>query len=219
MTAVRAGLVAALTAVAATAAGGQQIDAMPSVEFGIAAGVFIDYPHQFTDLGCGDGAVGMGVEARYWFTGFLGVEGSVAWSGEPPGRSCAYGVAPLPIGVPFEQTLHAEGIRGAAFFATTIGAVVEPFLGSDLSPRLRVARGRMWDKKLPFWSAGVGVRYKFGRHALLMDVERWKLTLDAQRQVIIVQPSGEVDVLSSETVTSDETPYLVRVGWGFAIGR
>lgn len=219
MAAVRAGLMATLTAVAATAAGGQQIDAMPSVELGIAAGVFIDYPHQFIDRGCSDGAVGLGVEARYWFTGFLGVEASVATSGEPPGRSCADGVAPIPIGVPFEHTLHPERIPGVAFLATTIGAVVEPFLGSDLSPRLRVARGRMWDKKLPFWTAGVGVRYKFGRHALLMDVERWKLTLDAQRQVIVVQPSGEVDVLSSEIVTSDETPYQVRVGWAFAIGR
>jgi hypothetical protein len=217
MAAVRAGLVAALAAVTATAAGGQQIDAVPGVELGIAAGVFIDYPHQFIDRGCGDGAVGLGVEARYWFTDFLGVETSVATSGEPPGRSCAFGVAPRPIGVPFERTTHPNA--GVGFVATTIGAVVEPFLGSDLSPRARIARGRMWDKKLSFWFAGVGVRYQFGRHALLMDVERWQLTLDTHRQVVIVQPSGEVDVLSSEIVTSDETPYQVRVGWAFAIGR
>jgi hypothetical protein len=126
-------------------------------------------------------------------------------------------VVPTPIGVPFERITHPNA--GVAFVATTLGAVVEPFLGSDVSPRARIAGGRMWDKKLSFWFAGVGVRYRFGRHALLIDVERWTLTIETHRQVVIAQPSGEVDVLSDEIVTSDETPYQVRVGWSIAIHR
>lgn len=200
-------------------ASGQESDRMRPVELGLAAGVFVDYPRPFVDRGCLYEASALTAEARFWTHRIVAVETSMTVTGEVPGRDCAVAdlAAPIPIGVPVRRTVYPESIAGHGFFATTLGIVLEPFRGSPLSPRARLAAGRMWDKELGFWLAAAGMRYQFGRHALVMDVERWKTSIDARLETVVYDGSGGVEVQASEPLSSEYTPYLVRVGWSVGV--
>lgn len=204
---------------AVSEAAAQEPGAPGAVELGLAAGAFIDYPAPFVDRGCLDEASALTGEARFWPHRVVAVEASMTVTGEMPGRDCALVEigAPTPIGVPVGRTVYPEPIAGHGFFATTLGIAFEPFRGASLSPRARLARGRMWDKELGYWLAGAGMRYQFGRHALVMDVERWKLSIDARLETVVYDGLGGVEIQSSEPTSFEHTPYLVRVGWSVGV--
>lgn len=211
-----AGLPALAALVCASAASAQ---AAPSAtEVGLVAGAFTDYPPAFAEDGCEVHVRTLAADARYWPAEILAIEGAAIVSGSVGGQQC-FRAAPWPIGQPFERVVYDDEIAGASFFATTLAAVFEPFRGADLNPRARLAWGRMWSKRLPFWLVGGGLRYKLGRHAILFDLERWKLSIDATREVVIMPATGPIEIQSVEPVTFHEAPYLIRVGWTIAIGR
>ena len=116
------------------------------------------------------------------------------------------------------QLVRDEDLIGRSMFTTTLGLLVEPFHHGDISPRARIGVGRLWNKDLGTWFYGFGVRYRFGRHSLVMDVERWKLTMDASIQTRIFRSNGGLEVLSSEPLEETEKPYQIRVGWEIEIG-
>lgn len=191
----------------------------PRFEAGIGAGVIVDYPRQFSDAVCELNAMSFGADALYRPISFLGIEGSISISGTTEAPCIAVDVsrAPTPIGVPVSRRRYPSEVRGATSFATDLALVVEPFSTGALGPRGRVGIGRLWNKDLGTWFFGAGVRYRFGRHSLIMDLERWMIAIDAFDEVVIYQATGAPTTVSSDPVTELERPYLVRVGWEFVI--
>lgn len=44
------------------------------------------------------------------------------------------------------------------------------------------------------------------------------MTIDLMRQIVIIQPAGDLEVLSTTVVPEKVAPYLVKMGWAIAIG-
>lgn len=183
----------------------------PRLEAGLSLSV-VDYPHQFSESFCESRALTLGAGAIYRPTTFLGVEGSIHLSREA-GVRCAAGAAPTPIGVPVSRRRYRDDIRGATSFATGLALVLEPFSRAPLGPRGRAGVARLWGKELSAWFLGAGIRYRFGRHSLVMDVERWSIDIDFLDEIVVYEPSGDVTTLSSDPAIETERPFLVRVGW------
>lgn len=202
--------------VASDVAGQRGLPRSPRLEAGVGAGVIVDYPTQFSEDACGPSAVSLGVDAIYRPVPFLGIEGSLVVSDASGGASCVAveaSFAPTPIGVPVRRTRYPSSVRGGTSIATNLAMVVEPFSSAPLGPRGRLGVARLWNKDLGAWFAGGGLRYRFGRHSLIMDVERWMIHIDAFDEVVVYQQSGDVTVLSRDRATVSERSYLVRVGW------
>lgn len=208
-------LVLALTAPGARA----QVtpDEPARVELGLEASVLVDHPRQFQSGWCGaDRAAGIGARADYRVARAVAVEGGLILAGAYGTQLCA-ALPPTPIGVPVQRTTYRDEVSGSTLFATSLSAVLEPFFDADVSPRAWLGVGRILNKKLGYWHVGGGVRFRFGRHSMVMDVERWTVHIDALREVVVYELDGGVTVQSSEPVEEREQSYLVRVGWRTAV--
>jgi hypothetical protein len=191
-----------------------------SFDVGVGLGAFIDYPTQFSDAGCDGGGVGISGTGAWRALSFLAVEGSLSATTEAGAQSCAIAdLAPPQPDSPYTSRSYAEGIEGSGFFATHLAVIVEPFAASPISPRARLGVGRLWDESLTNWLWGVGVRYRFGRHSLVMDVEGWNMEIDAEVQTLIYRSAtSTTEILATEIVPETVRPYQVRVGWEVVIG-
>ena len=185
------------------------------LDLGLGAGTFIDYPAQFSERHCPkEPVLGLWGTGTVWITSFIAVEGGAMVAGGDDGQGCVFPtVPPLPSDTPYQQTVIDDQIREATFFSTTAALVLEPFHGSDLSPRGRIGAGKLWGKDLSTWYWALGMRYRFGRHSILMDVERWSFTIPARLETRIRHSTGGLEVLSSVPTPQTERPYHVRIGW------
>ncbi len=193
---------------------------MARLEVGLSAGIFVDFPEQFDATSCDPRAVAYQADARYRVVSFFRIEGAATLTSGLDDGECFYSSAPRePIAIrqPYRVRTIPEGIEGSSFLATHIAAVLEPTYDFPVSPRIRMGMGRLWNKKLTNWVMGAGVRFRFGRHSMVMDVESWQLDVPVTEEVLVYRTDGGVDVLSSETFTLEEHPFLVRVGWEWSV--
>ena len=193
---------------------------MARLEVGLSAGIFVDFPEQFDSTSCDPRAVAYQADARYRVVSFFRIEGAATVTSGLDNGECFYSNAPRePIAIrrPYRVRKIPEGIEGSSFLATHIAAVVEPTYDFPVSPRIRIGMGRLWSKGLTHWIMGAGVRFRFGRHSMVMDVESWQLDVPVTDEVVAYQAGGGVDVLSSETFTLEERPFLVLVGWEWSV--
>lgn len=191
-----------------------------SFDLGLGAAFYVDVPEPFSDRYCSDSPAGLTGTAAWRALDWLAIEGNASVTGSVGGTTCAIAdLAPIPFDVPVVQGTWPDELYGSSFFATHFSAVVEPFPSWSASPRARVGFGRIWDKDVSDRILGLGVRYRFGRHALVMDVDAWSFTVEEEVSTVIYRMDGPAEILSTETIEHDFRPIVVRVGWEIALGR
>jgi len=189
-------------------------------EVGVGAAFFGDLPEPFQEQYCETGAAGLGGSAAWRAVSWLLLEGSAVVTGEAGVQICATpSLAPLPMDTPILEVTTDPDLEGLDFFSTQAALVLEPLAGSALSPRARLGVGWIWPKQLFQWEWGVGLRYRFGSFALVTDVDRWNMTIPELTETVIYRTGGGREVVSSETIDRDYTPWVVRVGVEFAFPR
>ena len=72
----------------------------------------------------------------------------------------------------------------------------------------RLVKTRLWA-----WSFGAGVSVRVGGHAVLLELERRIMDIDAFDETVIYERGGDVTVLTRDVVQETERPFLLRVGW------
>jgi hypothetical protein len=204
----------ALLAIASTPAKGQSFD------LGLGAAFYVDVPEPFSDRYCDESPVGLTGSAAWRVLGWLAVEGNASINGNVGGVSCAIAdLAPVPFDVPVVERVWPDEVYGSSFFATHFSAVVEPFSSWSVSPRARIGFGRIWDKDVNDRLLGLGVRYRFGRHALVTDLDAWRFTVLSEEWTVIYRVDGPPEIVSQETIEHDFRPLVVRIGWEVSLGR
>lgn len=185
----------------------------PGISIGLGVGNFEEYPKQFSPTFCEQEGRGITGKVSYWATAFLAVEASTTVSGSRGEERCFFPGIPAPMdGSLFSRSVFDEDIRGRAFVATNIAAVFEPLPEQALSPRVQAGVGRLWDKDLGNWFYGGGVRFRFGSYAIVADVERWNLSFDMRRELLIFRDTGAHELQSFEILPQSPRPYLLRIG-------
>lgn len=185
----------------------------PGISVGLAGGNFEDYPSQFSSPFCeGDGR-GITGKVGYWATPFFALEASTTVSGARGEKRCFFPGIPAPNdGMLFSRSVFDEDIQGRSFVATNIAAVFEPLPDQALSPRVQAGVGRVWDKDLGNWFYGGGFRFRLGSYAIVADVERWNLSFDMRRELLIFRDNGAHELQSFEIIPQSPRPYLLRIG-------
>jgi hypothetical protein len=137
------------------------------------------------------------------------------------GTVCAIpDLAPVPLDTPIQERRFDDGVRGGTFVASHLSALVEPWRMAPVSPRARIGVGRIWGRGLNDWQWGLGMRYRFGRHSLVMDLDWWKVDVPEYLETVIYPSTGEGrQVQSSERIERNYRPFNVRVGWELSVGR
>lgn len=190
-------------------------------ELGAAFNGFVGYPTSFRTAGmsCGPQAVGLTGSAAWSPIGLGSLEFGATMTGGAGDRSCPVPLfAPTPPDQPFTQLRYPPALEGASLFATHISLVLEPWADRALSPRAKVGAGLIWDKELGNWLYGAGIRYRFGRHSLITELEAWNLTVERFVDTVIFRSAtGQFETLGSETATEDERPVVVTVGWSVRV--
>lgn len=184
---------------------------------GIGFGPFAAYPEEFEGGGCDGRYAGFDIAARRALSDVVAVEGSVTWTGSLA-TSCALAIdalsRPAPLdGETYRRTSLAPEIPGETFWATRFGAALTPWSIQPVTPFVRVTGGRLWSKELWTWTLGAGLRYGFGRQALVLDIERWNLAYDITREVWVYRANADDELESREVVRRRPGPWFVRLGW------
>ncbi len=188
------------------------------LSLGLSVGPFADYPSQFSPRFCKQGAGGATGKVSYWATAFFALEASATVATARGDMECFFPLSPAPNdGDSFSRPVFDDAIRGQSFFATNLAAVFEPLATRTVSPRVQVGVGRLWDKKLGNWFYGGGLRFRFGSNAIVADVERWNLSFDLRREVLIFRNNGAHELQSFEIIPQSPRPYLIRLGWELRI--
>lgn len=207
-------VVAALLACTGLAA-----QSMPNerIGFGIAVGMFANYPQDFDSGACESKTAGVRATVMRWLTSAVALEGTATLtgsSGSIGGIACTDALAAPPTpDVPYERVVVDERIRGQTFFATNVAAAVDPLPDRHASPRLRVGAGRLWDKGLWTWTHGVGVRWRLGSHTIVADVERWNLGYDVRAETRVRRVDDSEELLASAVRRRQPRPIFLRIGW------
>lgn len=190
-------------------------------ELGVTTISVDDYPRQLSGARCDTRALGVGAVVVYRPLSFLALEGTAALaeSSDPfcPLPAEASG-APVPLGVPVQRRRFADDLKDPSLVSTDLTLLVEPMAGSTLGLGGRVGVGRLVNKDLWRWSVGAGLRARFGRHTISLDLERWMLDIDGFDETVIYEEGGGVAVLTSEPLVERERPLAVRLGWTFGVG-
>jgi hypothetical protein len=215
MTVQRSSLIAiALVTGACTPLQGQHLD------LGLGAVFYVDRPETFTDSPCDGAPAGLTGTASWRALNWLALEGSGSVNGSVGGTTCAIAdLIPVPYDVPVVRTVWPDGFRGSSFSTTHLSAVVEPFSTGPVSPRARTGFGRIWNKGVGYRLLGLGVRYRFGRHAFVTDVDAWSFTTREEEWTVVYRADAPPDILSRETIEHDLRLFAVRVGWEVSLGR
>lgn len=193
----------------------QSVPAQPPVwSAGFDVGVFADLPDLFAADFCEQQVGAVSARAVRWIGGVLGVEGALTSTFEVGGTQCFLVGRPPPLpDDPYWRRSLEPGQEGVAFRAATLGLVAEPWADFPVSPRARAGVARILSKDLGAWFAGGGFRFSFGRHAMVMDVERWRVYYDVREERVVLRTSGVEEILMSDLVAESADPFVVRVGW------
>lgn len=191
-----------------------------SFDLGLGAAFYVDPPEPFTDSPCDGAPAGLTGTASWRALDWLALEGSGSINASVGGTTCAIAdLVPVPYDVPVVQTQWPDGLYGSSFFSTHLSAVVEPFSSGPVSPRARIGFGRIWDKGVGYRVLGLGVRYRFGRHALVTDVDAGSFTTREEEWTVVYHADAPPDILSRETIERDLRLLAVRIGWEVSVGR
>lgn len=190
----------------------------PGITVGVSVGTFDDYPSQFSPAFCTQEGRGVTGKVGYWVTSMLAFEASATLSGSRGEERCSFPGAPPPIdGGFFSRSVFDEDIPGRSFFATNIATVFEPLASRIVSPRVQAGVGRLWDKELGNWFYGGGVRVRVGPAAVVAEVERWNLSFDMRRELLIFRDSGAHELQSFEIIPQNPRPYFFRIGLEYRV--
>lgn len=188
------------------------------IDFGVGVGFWLDIPEPFSEPYCTESGAALSATGAVRPLPWLAIDLTASATGEVGPVTCAIpGLVPIPVDQPVRQRSYTRELRGMSFLATNMSAVVEPVPHWAVSPRGRLGVGRMWSKDINDWLWGLGLRFRFGRNALVMDLEGWKFTVEERLQTVIHRSDGSVEVLDSELVERDFTPLFLRVGWELTV--
>mgnify|MGYP006908241520 FL=1 len=192
-----------------------------SYELGLGSVLYADYPEPFGDPYCSEPQIGLGGSAAWHALGWASLEASstISFGG---GNQCAiadFDLAPTPLDTPIDERRLEDGIRGGRLFESHLSVLFEPWRAAPVSPRGRIGYGRIWGKGLGEWVWGLGVRYRFGRHSMVTDLDWWTVGVPETYERVICPSSGGREVLRSQRVTQSYTPFNVRLGWEVSVGR
>ena len=189
-------------------------------EVSVGGGFFIDFPSPLHERYCEGSVLSGEVTASRAVFPWLSIEASGSASGAMGSMMCATpALAPIPQDTEILEYGYAVE-RGPSIFTLRGLAVIEPFAGWQPSPRLRVGVGGIVNKSLPLWTWGLGVRYRFGSHAVIVDLDRWRIGIEEwQERVIYPSTGARRRVLARDTVPRLFQPVVVRFAWSFELGQ
>ena len=188
-------------------------------DVGLGVGRFVDYESAFSPTSCEQDLGAVSGRVGYRVTSILAIQGSATAGVATGDEQCFLPGIPAPRdGDLFRRAKFSDGFIGTSFFATHVSAQFELLPKNAFSPRLRAGVGRLWDKKIGNWFYGGGVRFLFGRNAIVADVERWSFSYDFRSELLIFRDSGAHELQSFEIFTEKEKPYLIRLGFERRIG-
>ncbi len=193
----------------------QSVPAEPPVwSAGFDFGVFANLPDLFAADFCEQQVGALSARGVRWIGGVLGVEGALTSTFEVGGTQCFLAGRPPPLpDDPYWRRSLDPGQEGVAFRTATLGLVAEPWADFPVSPRARAGVARILSKDLGAWFVGGGFRFSFGRHAMVMDVERWRVYYEVREDYVVLRSSGTEEILMSDLVAESADPFVVRVGW------
>lgn len=191
-----------------------------TLEIGVTTVVVDHYPRQLSDARCETRALGFGAVVVFRPLSFLALEGAayLAESSDPfcPLPAEASG-APVPLGVPVGRRRFPDDLKDPTLVSTDLTLLVEPMAESTLGVGGRLGVGRLVNKDLWRWSFGAGLRARFGRHTISLDLERWLLDIDGFDETVVYEEGGGVTVLSSQPLVEQERALAVRLGWRMGV--
>lgn len=181
----------------------------------VGLGSFVDYPGPFSGPYCEQNAAGVAVSGAWRALRTLSLDLTAIAAGGTGTTVCALPLfAPIPPDTPYEQRSYGDHIAGTGLFATNLSAVFEPFPTAPLTPRARLGAGVLWNKELGNWLWGLGIRYRFGRHSFVTDVEGWNLKIERTVNTMILRSAtGTMEVLSTESQDELSSPFFIKIGW------
>jgi hypothetical protein len=144
---------------------------------------------------------------------WVAVQGSLVFSGGVGDEFCVQPNPPQRLGEPFQRNVYEEGDFGSGLFSTNLAVTLEPFRGSDISPRASGGMGWIVTHGIGQWYLGGGFRFAFGRNALTMDAEWWNFSVGIRNETAINRPVTGFEVLDSSVFDSTLSMFLIRVGW------
>lgn len=184
-----------------------------TVDLGVFAGIFSDYPDRLKDA-CGQDIGTLGIQGGVLLTSQLAIQASTAVGGGiNDGQGCPLPGPPIGPGATALRITLDEDLEGAGIFSSDVGVLFDLLPASAGSIHLKGAVGRMWNKKLNYWLLGAGLRYSFGGHAVVLDVERWSFSFDMLREVLLYDENLDFTVVDSSTLREEANPYLFRLGY------
>jgi len=194
--------------------------AAQSFELGIGAAFHGGYPEPFKELYCDGNRAGIGASAAWHALRWVSLEATSTYTTDTDGTYCAPDIlAPTQLDTEITETRFDEGVRGGSYFASHLSALLEPWRQASVSPRARIGVGRIWSKDLSDWQWGLGVRYRFGRHSMVTNIDWWKVDVPETVELVIYPSTGGRQVLDSERIVRSYQPFTVRVGWELSVGR
>lgn len=186
---------------------------------GLGVGLFAEYPSDFSARYCEEGAGGLTAFMRRSVSAMVSVEAGATVTSGVGVTTCVLPSSPAPLdGQAYSRPTLDDAIPGQSFFATNVAAVLDPLESRRVSPRFRIAGGRLWDKRLWTWVYGAGVRLRLGSNAIVLDVERWNLAYDLRRELLIFRENGADELQSVQILRQSPRPWLFRLGWERRIG-
>lgn len=200
---------------------GGVVQAQERTSIALGFGPITSYPEDFTGGGCEGRYIGANLGVARTVSAHVALEASVAWTGSTA-VSCTLDALSRPApedGTEYRHAILPDAIPGETFWATRVGTVVTPGDVGPITPLLRLTAGRLWSKEMWTWTWGGGVRYGLGRHAILVDVERWHLGYDVLEETWVFRAQSSDQLQARETVERTPRPWFVRIGWEWSVGR
>lgn len=201
---------------------GSAVPAAGQLEVGASFDGFVNYPEPFQTNRryCEPRGAGLTVSGGLRLGGVGEVELSNTLTFGVGDGNCAYAdLAPIPSDTPYDQLRYPPSIPGASFAATHLALVLEPWPDGALSPRVKAGGGLLWNKELGNWLYGFGVRYRFGRHSLLTELEAWNLTFVRYVDTLIYRSATRsTETLATQEERENARPVAVRIGWRVGVG-
>lgn len=195
--------------------------ASAQIEIGASFDGFVNYPEAFRDgpSSCEPRGAGLTVSGALRLSGVGEVELSNTLTFDAGDNGCGIPLlAPLPPDTPYDALRYSPSVPGPSFTATHLAFVLEPWPDGALSPRVKAGGGLLWNKELGNWLYGFGVRYRFGRHSLLTELEAWNLSFDRYVDTFIYRSAtGQTERLATTEERESARPVAVRVGWRVAV--
>jgi hypothetical protein len=180
-------------------------------------GAFAGFPEVFIDRYCSQdtwgavGAVGVRVAAH------VALEASATAANGLGGMTCVMPGMPAPLpGSELVRDRFQEGVGSNDFFATSLSSVFQTSRGRH-GVAGRIGVGRLWDKHVNALRLGAEYRLRLGGQEMVLGLDHWWMAVPFQREQILVGPTGELLVQSSESLERRDSAVLIRAGYRLTV--